>query len=145
MNLIIGQVSLAIEEETGIVESLMVPPLRLRHIWRGKVLALFLPSFAVGSLSALGVLLWVNLAIIIPRNSRFILPPAFSLLVVFLLVPIAVLFLDEIYTSLQFIFGNIRVIAGIFSTVLLGTALGVTSLFLQHFLRTERVVLSNKG
>ena len=172
MNIVIGQVSIAIEKETGILESLMATPLRLRHIWRGKALALFLPSFAAGSLSALGILLWVNLAIIIPRTSRFILPPNFSLLVVFLLIPIAVLLLDEIYTSLQFILGNIRVILGLFSAVILGTlfggmkligspytaspkflyanllitaALGVVSLFLQHFLSTERVVLSTKG
>jgi len=34
------------------------------------------------------------------------------------------LFLDEIYISLQFILGNIRVILGIFSVVILGTLFG---------------------
>lgn len=85
---------------------------------------MFLPSFVAGSLNTLGILLWVNRTIIIPGTAHFILPPVFSLLVISLLVPIIMLFLDEIYISLQFILGNIRVILGIFSVVILGTLFG---------------------
>ena len=124
MNIVIGQVSLLIEKETGILESLMATPLRLRHILIGKVLALFLPAFAVEVLNILGMLVWVNLAIVLPRTSQFILPPSFSLLVVLLLVPIMMFLLDKIYTSFQFILGNVHIILDLFSLIIFGVVFG---------------------
>lgn len=62
------------EKVNGNIESLLATPLSPRAIWMGKSLAIFLPGFAISTVSTLVVVLAVNLVTIAPATGDFVLP-----------------------------------------------------------------------
>ncbi|MFA5367795.1 MAG: ABC transporter permease [Dehalococcoidia bacterium] len=160
------------EKINGNIECLLATPLTPRALWLGKCLAVFLPGYAVSVISALLVLLAVNLIAIHPATGCFILP-APALLTGFIINPLLffgllafmVLFSiannPEIAIAPSFILGfglmmglpiglatgTIDVASWAFALwYFIGTAVvWAIVLYLSRLLSKENIVLSSKG
>ncbi len=62
------------EKVDGVIECLMATPLGPRTLWVGKCLAVFIPGLIISLLSALIVLMTVNLAAVLPGWGAFAWP-----------------------------------------------------------------------
>jgi len=165
-------ISVTMEKVKRTLESLLATPLGIGRIWGAKVLAMFLPALAAGYLVIGGLLLWFNLAVIVPQIGGFVLPGAISLLILLVIVPMVVLLIDAGYSLLQFVLGSFRLVSALFMGAVFGMTFGSWSLIgsvdvgtlkflgvnlgimavvagvvliLGRLLTPERVVLTSKG
>ena len=76
----LGFTSMIKEKSRGNIQSLLATPVRLKDIWIGKSLAIFIPGYVISVISTMIVLLAVNLSVIVPTTGDFLLPlPLFLL------------------------------------------------------------------
>ncbi len=162
--------SVVVDKAKRNLESLMATPLSLKQIWRGKSLAVTLPSVVLGlAVSVLGYCI-INYVAVIRETGSFIFPEALAIATAIIIVPILVFTVVTIVLYLQLVISNPRVANFVFTVIflllffganflgLLGIPVslayiylgiiiicGGISYLLSHSLTKEKVLLSNKG
>ena len=165
----LGYVSLTKEKSRGNIQSLLATPLRIKDIWMGKSMAVFIPGLILGEALTLIVLIVVNYIYFIPTigflfnpwialNSFLAVPLIYfclSLLVYLIGLTgkpangmlIAQVFLPLILSGMINLLLRINILVGTswsFTLVNIGIAviIGIIVIFLKFRLSKERIVLS---
>lgn len=71
-----GNLPITREKVNGNIDSLMSTPLSPRDLWLGKSLAIFIPGYIISIITTTLVVLVINLSVIVPATSEFVLPAA---------------------------------------------------------------------
>ena len=152
------------------IESLMATPISIKQIWRGKTLAVALPSLGIGISGAIISFLVMDIGFVMPKTGSFIFPNILAVFSALILVPVLVFVIVSIVTYIQLVITNPRignlVFSGFFMLLWIGLnllgGLGISTNFfaltylifivvcetvayiLSHHLTKEKVLLSSK-
>jgi ABC-type Na+ efflux pump permease subunit len=164
----INSYTLMIEKTKNSVESFLCTPISLKQFWFGKTISLFIYSLVLGAFGTIGAICISNILIISPAVGHWVIPDTI-LFVSLAEIPIIVFLLSSIFTLLQLLFTNVRLVISAFGAIAGGSLfillnvralaswttiyvsftiviiLALVICILSKLLTKERVVLSSKG